>query len=477
MNRLLKKLIDDIDAKLSKKPLIFASKDIYKSCGLSNVLSNFYNLSYPSKLYDSKIKNTLSALWNKHFTNTKDLIIYSDIISKLQLYFEKGYVLKFFNFSLEEEKFLSNNKIKVFNNSKQISQNFESKINLPRVVKDYDIKIPDYIIHKASDDINDTYAILNKKFKTNELLVFQKEFFHTGLGTASGYKDDIFKMTGFMNNTYVKISRFIAGIQLTVNAVIYKKQVIVGAPQIQINTNDKNIAPSPYITIGNDFGVAYKLLIKDNKLSSFQNFVKKVGSMLVAHNFKGIFGIDCIYDGNDFWLIEINARHTANVDFETHLSLQHDVIPLELIDLCEWLEIDFDVKKIGDIVLTGSQIKLRNTTSSELQINKSLQSGIYKMSGDRPSFNVFNNNDSYVIFVDEDKDISFEFLTEEIFIYKSNNQGILILTHDQVEKKLPYMDEMSRIQSLNDLTYIKNDKLYIKPWTLQLIKTIKEILL
>jgi hypothetical protein len=77
-------------------------------------------------------------------------------------------------------------------------------------------------------------------------------------------------------------------------------------------------------TIGNDWSVPPSILT-DIRIEEIQEMSRKIADKMKQSNWKGLFGIDVIYDEelDKIYLIEINARQPASTTFESKLQIQN----------------------------------------------------------------------------------------------------------------------------------------------------------
>jgi hypothetical protein len=89
------------------------------------------------------------------------------------------------------------------------------------------------------------------------------------------------------------------------------------------------LTDSPFATVGNDWSLPYTLL-NERHLDELHGIAEKVGAKMHESGWKGLFGIDVIYDEerDQFKLIEINARQPASTTYESQLQARfrgHDI--------------------------------------------------------------------------------------------------------------------------------------------------------
>ena len=137
-----------------------------------------------------------------------------------------------------------------------------------------------------------------------------------------------------------KASEFIKGPTFTVNVAVqglplYKTNTratlvqdkykgypctTIGNVSYQI-TGMPPLTDSPFATVGNDWSLPHSLL-NNRHLDELRGIAEKIGKKMSDSGWKGLFGIDVIYDEerDQFKLIEINARQPASTTYESQLQ-------------------------------------------------------------------------------------------------------------------------------------------------------------
>ncbi|MDE2188237.1 MAG: hypothetical protein KGJ35_00705, partial [Patescibacteria group bacterium] len=97
-------------------------------------------------------------------------------------------------------------------------------------------------------------------------------------------------------------------------------KVYFGNPSYQI-TGLPPFTDNPFATIGNDWSLPHTVLTEKN-LAEFHDIAEKVAEKMRESGWKGLFGIDVIYDEerDEMKLLEINARQPASTTFESQLQ-------------------------------------------------------------------------------------------------------------------------------------------------------------
>lgn len=112
----------------------------------------------------------------------------------------------------------------------------------------------------------------------------------------------------------VRVTKYVEGVMCTSNNVVTATGVMVGNTSYQI-TGLAPFTDQPFTTIGNDWRLGNALTHEGHA-----SMVKKIGERLQLSGWRGLFGIDFVVAGSNFYLIEINARQPASVAYESYLQ-------------------------------------------------------------------------------------------------------------------------------------------------------------
>jgi formate-dependent phosphoribosylglycinamide formyltransferase (GAR transformylase) len=182
----------------------------------------------------------------------------------------------------------------------------------------------------------------------------------------------------------VRVTKFVEGPVFTLNAVVSRDtdETFLGNTSYQI-TGISPFTDLEFSTIGNDWALPKKIL-PEKQQHAVQNMARLIGRRLKKSGWKGLFGIDTIYDvANDkMHLIEINSRQPASSVFESNLQRRvgNDMTIFEA-HLCALLELPLKGVRIQQIT-DGSQIvqRVTNTGTRSVQrdsIHKLREKGYY----------------------------------------------------------------------------------------------------
>lgn len=456
MNKLTQRLIEQVNQKLNHKKYFYFSKEAERGIGLENLTQNYKvicsNLDGVATQINARVvspKNS-SELFDLDFIN-------------LQTNNEHFFAETFYHSSTLQYKIKSQNGT-LLNPDSSVSKFFESKLNLNLLLDKLDIT------HPKSRNLQ----LLPENLKGLDFpIVIQLDKSHTGTGTfIVKERSELEFIVNKYKATECKISEYIDGIPVTLNGCITQKDIFINGLQYQI-TGMLPMTNSLSTTVGNDFTLGSTYLEKYGE--KFRQIMRKLGDEMRKQGFFGLFGIDAIIRESEVYVIEINARQTANIPLQTQLELLHDQVPLKLIHIAHFFGIDTSDIKVELNPLDGAQIFLRSR-SDEFKINIGYQSGIYRLQGDNSAIKWENgvptSQKPNTIFLDESKDKSLIFQKEAYRLDQIDNGGFLMLTQNKLNIRAK-SEEILRFQFKEGI--VKNGK--IEAWILESLNSIYNSLL
>ncbi|BCX14026.1 MAG: hypothetical protein KatS3mg085_558 [Candidatus Dojkabacteria bacterium] len=454
MDKKTRNLIEKINKKLNNKNFYYISKEAERGLGLEKLINNYQVVCKEN----DHIAQSVSAQVFENARNTTELLTKNPKI-------KEGDVVQTFYHQITLYSKLVQKKCKVLNPNPSFSKIFEDKIKATKFLESAKVKFPKFKI--TTLDIDSIKSFPAQK------MVIQLPKGHTGVGTLILDKsDNIAEKIKNLKGSLVKISEFIDGIPMTINGCITNNGVFVSGVQYQI-TGIPEACSNEATTVGNDWGLGYKIY-KNHKNEIIRN-IQKIGEAMRKIGFYGLFGVDFILN-NDVWIIEINARQTANLPMQTKLELQHDTLPLMCLDIAHFLDIDFDYSAPSDLTpLEGSQIFLR--AKNDCIVKESLKSGIYRLQSDNSAL-VWQNNKPVdvkknIIFLDEEKDMPLVFQNDGYSIDEIQNGGFVILFKPKFSQKT-IAEEIARFQFKNSIV---QENFKVKPWILKALQKIENYML
>lgn len=165
-------------------------------------------------------------------------------------------------------------------------------------------------------------AVLKTVEFTGTPFIVQFNRAHTGNGTmlitAAAQLQEL--QTKFPDRP-VRVTDFVDGHMFTSNNIVCENTVITGNISYQI-TGLAPFTDSPFSTIGNDWTLGAQL-ITGELYTQYDRIVAEVGTKLGKAGWRGLFGVDIMFDlkKEKLHLIEINARQPASTTYESQLQV------------------------------------------------------------------------------------------------------------------------------------------------------------
>jgi predicted ATP-grasp superfamily ATP-dependent carboligase len=156
---------------------------------------------------------------------------------------------------------------------------------------------------------------------TGTPFVLQWAHGHTGGGTIL-ITDDV-QLTDLKHKfpeRRTRITEYIEGPSFTLNVVVTPTDILPSSVSYQI-TGLKPFTDAPFATIGNDWGLADRLLTAADR-AVIADLARELGAKMQQEQWRGLFGIDIIKETKTgkIYLIELNARQPASTTYESHLQ-------------------------------------------------------------------------------------------------------------------------------------------------------------
>jgi hypothetical protein len=187
-------------------------------------------------------------------------------------------------------------------------------------------------------------------------------------------EDELSNLQKDFGDLRVKVGRFISGLTILNNAVVFGRKVLVSQPALQIKSH-------PLLTSapGGTGGRQWPAGITAEQEEKIEEMTQKIGKLMADEGYRGFFGLDFLIedDSGEIFVSENNARLTASVPFYTKQELALGAFPLLGYHLLSFLETPAEEEWQAPKV-EGSEIVLRNTAGSLRQIRQTLPPGIYR---------------------------------------------------------------------------------------------------
>ncbi|MBI5221386.1 MAG: ATP-grasp domain-containing protein, partial [Candidatus Magasanikbacteria bacterium] len=292
------------------QPIVYVARDLERTLGLPLFTQGYYIISNYTTFANSLSKGYKNVLLikNKELLDTRDLLVHPSVKKFIGL-LKNPSILVFKNTPLLE-KICAQSGYKLLNPSAELSNLVEEKISQVSWLGELKKFLPPHEV-KAAKEVR----WQNKKF----ILQFNRA--HTGSGTVLIENEkQLAEIQKNFPDRPVRVTKYIDGVMLTNNNVVWGKKVLCGNINAQI-TGIKPFTSRSFATVGNDWSYAHKILRAKQK-KEYEKIAKAVGEKLSQNGWRGLFGIDVMLETKTgkLFLIEINARQPASTSFESQLQ-------------------------------------------------------------------------------------------------------------------------------------------------------------
>lgn len=287
-----------------------------KARGVDELIPNFHIICSLEDDFWKEIsnKNNHFLLKNELIVNSYELLKNIEVINFINNFNSNAYI-QTFKINPRMEHLIEENSFKSLNNNSKISKYFESKFNLIEISK------------KCGFDIPRSQIVNSNELKSSSFpIVLQNNIGHTGDGTFIIENElELEKFIEKANNIELKQSEFIDGIPFNINAVVTKNKIMSFGLNIQ-QTNIDCLSLSKSVTVGNNYDYSDVLSAIDIEKTNLM--MSNIGKEFQKRGYKGLFGVDLIKqkNTNKIYVIEINARQTANVTFYNQIQNQNKIL-------------------------------------------------------------------------------------------------------------------------------------------------------
>lgn len=362
------------------EPIFYITNDVGRGVGLESVLPNYHIVCLDNHpLIDILKKNNVSVFCLERILGKKNILPRNSgiILSHpLVLSFIKERSkgrrpnILFFKPQRKIEIIADKLGFNLIGNRTAINRLFEDKVSFFDFCLKSGIKVPE---GEIADLSLAKYTDLTKKY--GEILVIQYGRGWAGNSTffiknEQEWGDLKKKVVGL-----AKVSRFIKGVTILNNAVIFGDSVLVSKPALQVKT-DSRLTSTQSGTGGRQWPVE---LQKDQEEKMVET-TKMTGKIMGRKGYRGFFGLDFLVEEEtgEVYLSENNARLTASVPFYTKLEMKSNSFPLLGYHLLAFLpRIALNVSKAKTVDVSGGEIVVRNNQPYPVKAVGYVKTGIY----------------------------------------------------------------------------------------------------
>jgi len=306
---------------LSNKNIIYITRDLERALGFDLSNPSYYIISNTGDFAKrvAKNKNNILLIEAQKQLDTRELLqnekaknFINKISTSAKATADKNNPqILVFKPTTQIEKICTENNWQLLNPSAELANKIEQKISGVQWLGEESKYLPN-----AKIDVCGNINFNGEKF----ILQFNQS--HTGSGTILIESEkQLEEIKTKFPKRECKTTRFVDGTLFTNNNIVTDKEIILGNISYQI-TGLEPFTKNKFATIGNDWGLAHKLLT-EKQLNKYKEIVEAVGQKMQAENWRGLFGVDIILEKNsdNLYLIEINARQPAGTTFESQLQM------------------------------------------------------------------------------------------------------------------------------------------------------------
>lgn len=357
--------------------IVYIARDIERALGIKPV-NNYYIITNKTEYaleVQREFPDNVFVIDSPNILDTYGLLLQESVSSLINTL--NASILVFKN-TIHIEALCSEKKWKLLNPSAELSEKVENKISQSLWLNELSSLLPTHKIQTVKDT-----------GWNNEAFIIQWSHGHTGDGTILVQNEKT--LTDLKNkfpHRECKVTKYIKGPMFTVNIVVTDTVILLGNISYQI-TGMLPFTENAFSTIGNDWSVTYSIL-SENHIIKFNSIAEKVAQKMQTSGWRGLFGIDVVYDEerDELHLIEINARQPASTTYESELQTS---MGIEGLNTFEAHLMALSAKSIKSSLIPindGAQILQRVTsTIKEINTKKLLDAGykVIKYANSKPN--------------------------------------------------------------------------------------------
>lgn len=471
----LKQALELVNSHLSDANIYFLANDPERTLGLEGLLPNLHLVHIDDSQYLPSFKSHKIPHFcleeyveqNDTFRSSLKLIKHE----KFQRYFEstkqENNYIQTFKISPAFLKQVAALGAQSLNTEPHLNRMFENKLSQFEQLQKAQVPLPDSLIVELGET---SYALLSSTFGATFVIQFDRG--HTGEGTMFvESEDDFARIQQKYPKRTVRIAEFIEGEAYTLNGCVTEQGIFLGGLSYQV-TGVSELTTMRGATVGND--LSYRNGMTEDMVREIDAQVTKIGQIMYEQGYQGLFGVDLIIREGDLFFIEINARQPASIPMYTKLQLMEKQIPLSLIHLLEFLDVNYslDPAEYNQEALApidAAQVFLR--ADQEYSIKDTVEMGSYRLVSDNTAIDRYNDEIvEGTIFLDEEKDKPI-IITGKPYAIDQVKEGFLLLTPKQ-GKLIKRGRELARVQVRQSLIHDGN----LAPWVIETLLAVKRII-
>ncbi|MDI6791548.1 MAG: ATP-grasp domain-containing protein [bacterium] len=366
--------------------LIYLANDVYSGLGLENLIDQYRIISIDySPAVDSLTQRGMEIFSLEKATgintvsrNTYHLLSHPKTINYLKNI--PGEIrLLLFKPSARTNKIAREHGWPILSVSPQISRALENKLKFIGISEKAGVDCPVSKIIRLTEQLSYQYL----RFQFGDPFVIQIGKGFGGRGTFFVRNESEFEaVRKELFGKRVKVSEYLDGLTLTLNACLTKLGTVASKPFLQI-TGVPECAGHPGSSCGNAWGMD----LPDQAISRTFDITLKVADSIAEDGYRGIFGLDFIlHPSGKVYLVEINPRLTNSIPIFTKLQLISAEVPLLALHIMEFLDllpVKREIPQRAGNIKSGGQLILHNLEGKTCKVGRDFMSGIYRLEEDQ----------------------------------------------------------------------------------------------
>ena len=349
----------------ANRPIIYIAREIERALGKEPV-GNYFILtnttSYALEMQE-KYPNNIWLIKSPDILDTHEMLALPEVQETIGKY--NAQLLVFKN-TIQIERLCAEKNWTLLNPSAELAEKIENKITQVEWLSELSSLLAPHTISPAKNIV-----------WPGKPFIVQWSHGHTGDGTLLIQNEkDLETIKQKFPERLARASDFIKGPMFTANIVVTSSVILLGNISYQI-TGALPFTDNPFTTIGNDWSVTHTIL-SDAHVKDFEAIAQKIGIKMQKDGWKGLFGIDVIYDEERdvLCLIEINARQPASTTLESEFQstlLSHGIKGMTTFEAHLQALMGIPVASALIPINDGAQIVQRLTKAFLLKNEKNLE--------------------------------------------------------------------------------------------------------
>lgn len=214
---------------------------------------------------------------------------------------------------------------------------------------------------------------------------------HEAAGMGTDFvlnQDKLNQVTAISMSTPRMISKFIDGIDVSCTGCVMGSQVLTSPVRYNI-VGCSQLSPKKAQYCGNDWNID----LPQKAVEELQKYTARLGAVLTKRGYRGIFGIDAIWEQEEecIYAIELNPRLLGTSQLYAVQQMEINQPPLLGCHVLSFLDINCFIPvetalQIMNEPLNGAHLIIRNKAKQTMQVKGTVKPGIYTIKDNMVQF-------------------------------------------------------------------------------------------